>query len=181
MNGPLEGDLAASSKLHQEDFCRMGEIEVNDTEEDIFEDIDFVVSEDEYESVTSDSQVSSQSDISERSVEVTVDLKAVFLPSTVSKLNTESIPPENARPFMGEVLSRFSSSFLNHSFKLHSILPASFSALGMSSGFLGGERVRIDDETGKERSILSGGAMENEFFVEGTVRSCNQVISVGKG
>lgn len=87
MIGPLEGDCTAPSKLNQEDFGMLGESDWNDKEEDIFEDTDFAVSKDEYESLSSDSLVSSTSDISERSVEAIVDLKALFVPSLFQSLS----------------------------------------------------------------------------------------------
>lgn len=61
-----------------------------------------------------------------------------------------SLLRENAKPFMRKVLSCLNSSFLKHSFSLNSILPASFSSLGLSSGLVGGGFLRAFKESGKK-------------------------------
>lgn len=94
-------------------------------------------------SFVSDSLFSVESDGSATVEEDVVDLNELFASSSDNPHTSRSHQQEKATPSVGKVLSGFQSSFLNHSFKLHSIIHASFSVLGLSCGSLReGEQTR---------------------------------------
>ncbi|XP_073046785.1 uncharacterized protein [Primulina eburnea] len=104
----------------------------------------------EFELSDTDSQRSLRSEESLKFKQQEKIMEGLFSPKRIETTIAPN-PPELAKSVVGQVLTNFHSSLLNHSFKLHSFFPSSFNALGLSSGLLGGGGVRVDELPGHEK------------------------------
>ncbi|XP_075478643.1 uncharacterized protein LOC142519493 [Primulina tabacum] len=157
-------------ELNREDLSNIGEIDLDDEEVNSFDDQQDDLRDDNFDSSEAGSDISSQAELKADTDIDEVEIHELF---TQEEENTPISEPsliENTKPLVGKVLSCFHSSSLNHSFKLHALFPASFSAMGFSSGLLGGVQSSIHDKSGCESEASKGKVVEVSFRDERETR-----------
>ncbi|XP_073063639.1 uncharacterized protein [Primulina eburnea] len=131
-----EGQIQAN-KLNRDGPSNTRDVQLEDFEEKIQTDSEDDILDDEFELTDSASHVSSQSDSTTNYEADGLDIKGLFSQDEKVELLQGPSILENTKPLVGKVLSCFQSSGFNHSFTLNSLFPASFCALGLSTGKLG--------------------------------------------